>query len=174
MGAPKDPAKRKKWIENLSQLHLGTTQTQTHKDNIAKTRTGTTQTQKTKDKIGKSVSGENNPMYNKKQKQSSKDKISKANSGEKNGMHKGDEYQEKSGRWHVWVNEIKYLRYRYVAMKCLGRELTKEEIVHHINEDPSDDRPENLYLFPNQGDHMKQHMLKNPPILISNINCTNI
>ena len=39
----------------------------------------------------------------------------------------------------------------------LGRYLTKEEVVHHINEDKKDNRPENLMLFKNDNDHKKYH-----------------
>jgi len=47
-------------------------------------------------------------------------------------------------------------RYRLVVEKHLGRFLSPEEVVHHINEDPSDDRLENLKIM-TQSEHMKLH-----------------
>lgn len=46
---------------------------------------------------------------------------------------------------------------RLIMEKYLGRYLTKEEVVHHLNEDPADNRIENLMLFPNQAEHKKYH-----------------
>lgn len=47
--------------------------------------------------------------------------------------------------------------YRLVMEKYLGRYLKKEEIIHHINGDESDDRIENLELLDNQSIHCKKH-----------------
>ena len=41
----------------------------------------------------------------------------------------------------------------------MGRFLTKEEVVHHINGIKSDNRIENLQLFSNHGEHIKLHEL---------------
>jgi HNH endonuclease/NUMOD3 motif len=47
--------------------------------------------------------------------------------------------------------------HRLVAEKCLGRYLTVSENIHHINEIKSDNRPENLYLFPTNQAHRIFH-----------------
>jgi hypothetical protein len=39
----------------------------------------------------------------------------------------------------------------------LGRALTKEEVVHHINGDKDNNDIENLWLFPNNKAHEKWH-----------------
>ena len=135
---------------------------------------GYKQTKEHKDKISKNhadVSGKNNPMYG-------SDRSGKKNgmfrkgyllSGEKHYNWKGGEYLGAQGRWVIWIDGICYVRARYIAMKCLDRELTFEEEVHHIDENCSDDCPENLYLFATKGEHVSHHKMKNPPILITNL-----
>jgi hypothetical protein len=50
-------------------------------------------------------------------------------------------------RWYVNGRDgRRYLWYRVVARNELGRELGRGEIVHHINGDCTDDRPENLQV----------------------------
>lgn len=51
--------------------------------------------------------------------------------------------------------------HRRVAEEMLGRPLAKGEVVHHINGDKHDNRPENLVVFSSQREHAKYHaMLK--------------
>lgn len=48
------------------------------------------------------------------------------------------------------------LEHRLVAEQTIGRHLTADEVVHHLNEDPSDNRPENLQVM-TQSEHAKLH-----------------
>lgn len=50
-------------------------------------------------------------------------------------------------------------RARAILEETLGRKLRKDEIAHHINEDTTDDRPENLQLMTNSG-HVSYHAKK--------------
>ena len=49
--------------------------------------------------------------------------------------------------------------HRVVAETLLGRELLSGEVVHHINGDKRDNRPENLMVFENQAEHARWHAL---------------
>ena len=46
-----------------------------------------------------------------------------------------------------------------VAEKFLKRPLQKGEVVHHINEKKTDNRPQNLMVFDSQKEHMKYHWI---------------
>ena len=47
--------------------------------------------------------------------------------------------------------------HKVVAEKILGRPLKPGEVVHHINKDKRDNRPENLMIFASQSEHAKWH-----------------
>lgn len=56
------------------------------------------------------------------------------------------------------INADKYGRvseHRKVMSDFLGRPLTTKEVVHHINGDTTDNRIENLQLFPSSGIHLR-------------------
>lgn len=52
------------------------------------------------------------------------------------------------------------MQHRLVAERMLGRHLTGVEVVHHEDEDPANNHPSNLWLFPSQADHIHHHQLK--------------
>ena len=49
--------------------------------------------------------------------------------------------------------------HRQVAERILGRKLRPGEVVHHINGDKRDNRPENLQIFASQAEHTRWHNL---------------
>lgn len=52
-----------------------------------------------------------------------------------------------------------YRRQSYeVAAICLGQPLPKGWVIHHLNENPRDNRPENLILFRSPADHSTYHV----------------
>ena len=66
----------------------------------------------------------------------------------------------------TYIDDNGYLRFsdsgksvaRWVAERTLGRKLDPEEVVHHINRNKLDNRPENLEVFANQDEHEEQHI----------------
>jgi len=138
-------------------------------------------TEETKRKISLAISGKNNPNYGKHHSREAREKISRANKGKKlsektkqkirlsglgkkNGNWKGGRKKESNGYIsiykpnHPFATKHKYVaEHRLVMEKHIERYLNPEEVVHHINEIPDDNRLENLILFANGAEHTKHH-----------------
>lgn len=87
--------------------------------------------------------------------------------GSKNPSWKGGKIKDKDGYIHVkkrnhpFSNKNGYIReHRLVMEKKIGRYLHRWEIVHHINNIPTDNRISNLMLLPNRSKHEKLHYRK--------------
>ena len=90
-------------------------------------------------------------------------KIKCARPMEKNGRWNGGKMIDKNGyilikkREHPFSNNSGYIReHRLVMEQHIGRYLNPEEIVHHMNHNPSDNRIENLMLINNSSEHIKE------------------
>lgn len=74
------------------------------------------------------------------------------------GISINNEYAIVKSPDHPFSNKNGYIRRaRIIIENYIGRYLTKEEVPHHINEIKTDDRIENLYLFPSNSEHMRYH-----------------
>lgn len=62
---------------------------------------------------------------------------------------KGDPRAKISGGTYI-------LEYRLIAEQKIGRMLRDDEIVHHLNSDPTDNSPENLEVM-TQSEHAREH-----------------
>ena len=67
---------------------------------------------------------------------------------------------QKNGYITLCVGNKKYYKHRLEIEKHIGRKLTSDEQVHHINGDKTDNRIENLEIV-NFKEHQKYHAIKN-------------
>ena len=81
---------------------------------------------------------------------------SEAMKGEANPRWKGGTYLDPFGYRHIQTPTGYRLEHRMVMEQMIGRPLLPAEVVHHRNEQRADNRPENLQLFENAGQHTAQ------------------
>lgn len=103
---------------------------------------------------GRGMVGENNPMYGQ-----TKELAPRWNGGRKTRKdgyilivapddHPHPADHKKSGLKYI-------LEHRLVMEKHIGRYLSPDEVVHHIDENPSNNHIDNLELFSSQSEHVK-------------------
>jgi len=61
------------------------------------------------------------------------------------------------GYCKVKIEGVTKAAHRLAAEQVLGRKLSRQEAVHHANGIKSDNRPENLWVFPTNIDHRAYH-----------------
>jgi len=94
--------------------------------------------------------------------------------GEKNPRWSGGTYINKQNYRMIHDDKNRWrVEHRIVVERIIGRDLKRHETIHHINENKLDNRPENLYYYPNDSLHKKHHGLKNKLKLISNLHLIN-
>ena len=80
--------------------------------------------------------------------------------GDKSPSWRGGKYVDPSnGYVKAWVaSRRRTYEHRVVMERIIGRPLNPGEVVHHINRDRMDNRPENLMLFASNSDHKRHHL----------------
>jgi len=111
-------------------------------------------------------SDQNNPFYGRRHTEETKQRMSNIKKtffakGSKPWNYKGGILRS-NGRIfilkpeHPFVNCGGYVMRSHLVMEqMIGRYLKPEEVVHHINSNTLDDRPENLKLFASDSEHQK-------------------
>jgi hypothetical protein len=112
------------------------------------------------------LSGENNPMFGKGL--LGKDNPMFGKTGSKNPSWKGGRKKRRDGYILAYCPDHPYaisdgnnrktyvLEHRLIMERYLGRYLSPEEVVHHKDGNPSNNKIENLELFPSQSDHISK------------------
>ncbi len=109
-------------------------------------------------------SGKNNPNYGNHLSEETKNKIRQKALGRiaslktRNLMSKQRLGNNFAFKGDAAINDETYrYRARKIIVKYLRRQLRNNEVVHHIDGNPRNNKIENLYLFPNNGIHSIYH-----------------
>jgi len=147
--------------EKLSKSHLGKKLkpfTEEHRRKIGLANRGKKRTQEYIDRMRQSLIG-------KKHSKETIEKMKLAQVGEKHWNWNGGKICRGGGYILILKPEHPFCvkdgyvcEHRLVMEKFLGRYLTKEEIIHHINGIRNDNRIENLRLFKNHKEHREFHL----------------
>ena len=100
--------------------------------------------------------------------------VAYAKPGELKGNWKGGVITDDHGRVLIYARNhphpngqgVHIYRYRLVVVKNLGRFLCPDEVIHDINEDPSNDHLENLQVM-TQCEHMRLHQQRRKKLAAS-------
>lgn len=72
-------------------------------------------------------------------------------------FRKENKKHKKDTKVKVYINGQSFLEHRLVMENKLNRKLESKEIVHHIDGNRKNNKPENLWLYATNSDHIKGH-----------------
>ncbi len=78
-------------------------------------------------------------------------------------------YMDSFGYIRIKVNGVHVLEHRYIMEQLLGRKLERNEIIHHIDGDVTNNNPDNL-MVEGSSEHKRYHALENKHCSASKLN----
>lgn len=68
-------------------------------------------------------------------------------------------YDKNTGYYNIIIDGTRVRYHRYVVEHYIGRKLLDEEVVHHIDNDTTNNNIDNLQLFDSKSEHLRYHWL---------------